>query len=86
MGNNISYDEISRASIGNNRNVVISKCSAGGFTVAQQIELKEEEGSFGTFLKGAIRIKNKESLQNFHDAIEVALSKIDEEKEPDWNK
>ena len=81
MASKITYDEMSRATVSDNRNVVISKCSIGGFTVAQQIVVKENGDSFGTYLKGAIRVKDKEALQNLGDAIEVAIQKIEQEEE-----
>lgn len=84
MGRGITYKEISQGSIGDNRNVVVSKCSAGGFTIAQQIVVDDEGGKFGTFLKGAIRIKDKEALQSFYDALGVAIEKLENE-EADWD-
>ena len=35
------YNEMSRAEVSNSRNVVISECSRGGFTIAQQLEIQE---------------------------------------------
>lgn len=83
MASKITYDEISRTQVGDNRNVVISKCSAGGFTIAQQIVVKENGADFGTFLKGAIRIKDIEALQNLQDAIAVAISKAEQDQQND---
>ena len=37
----IEYNEISRAKVTDSRNIVISNCNKGGFTIAQQLEARE---------------------------------------------
>ena len=37
----VGYNEISRAKVTDSRNIIISNCSKGGFTIAQQLEAKE---------------------------------------------
>ena len=41
--NKIAYNELSRAKVTDSRNIVISTCSKGGFTIAQQLEAKEND-------------------------------------------
>lgn len=91
VSNGIQYDEISRVQVNTNRNVIVSKCSAGGYTIAQQIVVNEDGAKFETFLKGAIRIKDKQALQNLKDALEVAIDKIGQDESQDktqiiWDK
>ena len=76
----IEYTELSRAKITDSRNIVISSCSKGGFTVAQQLQAKEKENDKITsvFLRGAY---------NLRDAVNVAI-KMAEESGPndeDWD-
>ena len=72
----IKYSEISRAKIADTRNAVISECSKGGYTLAQQLEVKEGEGKTVVFLKGALHIDSLEGLRELRDAINVAIKKV----------
>lgn len=73
------YSEIARAKISKSRNVVISNCSRGGFTIAQQIEVKEGEIFTSVFMKGALHVDDVQGLVNIRDAINLAI-KMAEEK------
>lgn len=66
------YTELSNAEITKNRNVVISECSKGGFTVAQQLKADGAK----VFMKGAIHIDNLEGLHNLRKALNVAVDKV----------
>lgn len=90
----ITYSEISKAKISATRNLVISDCSKGGFTLAQQMNVVEE-GNNGKqkvttiFLKGAVHIDGVEGLANLRDAINLAI-KVSEDadrqaKEDAWD-
>ena len=48
----IEYHELSKAKITDSRNIVISSCSRGGFTIAQQLEAKENDKTTSVFMKG----------------------------------
>lgn len=72
----IKYSEISRAKIADTRNAVISECSKGGFTLAQQLEVKEGDGKTVVFLKGALHIDSVEGLHELRDAINIAIKKV----------
>lgn len=74
MKNNIDYKEIARAKISETRNIVISECSKGGFTIAQQLEVSETKGKTTTvFMKGALHIDDINGLQNFLNAIQEVI-------------
>lgn len=68
------YTELSNAKITENRNVVISECSKGGFTVAQQLKADGTK----VFMKGALHIDNLDGLYNLKNALNVAIEKIEE--------
>jgi hypothetical protein len=80
MNNKIEYNEVSKAKISKSRNVVISSCSKGGYTIAQQLEAQEDGKSTCVFLKGALHIDNYKGLYELRDAINLAI-KIEEEKD-----
>lgn len=66
------YTELSNAEITENRNIVISECSKGGFTVAQQLKADGTK----VFMKGALHIDNLEGLYNLRDALNAAADKV----------
>jgi len=78
----ISYYELSKAKISDSRNVVISSCSKGGFTIAQQLEAKENDKTTSVFMKGAFHVEDIHGLYNLRDAINLAI-KISEENSED---
>ena len=83
----VEYSEISRAKVTDSRNIVISNCSKGGFTIAQQLEAKENDKTTSVFLKGAFHVDDIHGLQNIRDAVNLAI-KITEENsndETDWD-
>ena len=83
----VEYNEISRAKVTDSRNVVISSCSKGGFTIAQQLEAKENNKTTSVFLKGAFHVDDLHGLYNIRDAINLAI-KVTEENlgdDADWD-
>lgn len=83
----VEYNEISRAKVTDSRNIVISSCSKGGFTIAQQLEAKENDKTTSVFLKGAFHVDDIHGLYNIRDAINLAI-KVAEENisdETDWD-
>lgn len=76
--NKTKYEEIAKAKISDNRNLVISSCSKGGYTLAQQLGIADGKATVSVFLKGAIHISNREALEKVRDAINIALRQIDE--------
>lgn len=71
------YTELSSAEITENRNIVISECSKGGFTVAQQLKADSTK----VFMKGALHIDNLEGLYNLKNALNVAIDKVAEKED-----
>ena len=82
--NKIEYTELSRAKVTDSRNIVISRCSKGGFTVAQQLQARENDNTVSVFLKGAFHVDDVNGLYNLRDAMNVAI-KILEENENVWD-
>ena len=74
----VEYNEISRAKVTESRNIVISACSKGGFTIAQQLEAKENDKTTSVFLKGAFHVDDIHGLYNIRDAVNLAI-KVTEE-------
>lgn len=75
MAKNIDYKEIAKAKVQEKRNVVISECSKGGFTIAQQLEVHEGNHCTNVYLKGAFHVDDRQGLMNLRDAINVVLEK-----------
>lgn len=79
----IEYHELSRAKVTDSRNIVIStNCSKGGFTIAQQLEAKENDKTTSVFMKGAFHVEDIHGLYNLRDAVNLAI-KISEENSED---
>ena len=76
--NKVEYHELSRAKVTDSRNIVISNCSKGGFTIAQQLEAKENDKTTSVFLKGAFHVDDIHGLYNIRDAVNLAI-KVTEE-------
>lgn len=76
---NATYTKLSVAAIRNNKNLVISSCSKGGYTIAQQVIAEDNSKKIGMFLKGAIQIDTIEGLINLRDALNVALNTLEAE-------
>lgn len=78
----IEYRELSRAKVTDSRNIVVSSCSKGGFTIAQQLEAKENDKTISVFMKGAFHVEDIHGLYNLRDAVNLAI-KISEENSAD---
>ena len=78
---NIKYTEISNAEITDTRSIVVSRCSKGGFTIAQKVNIKEGDMTTPIFMKGAFHVDTLEGLYNVRDAINVAILKAEQEEE-----
>lgn len=73
----VKYKELSSASIGNNRIVVISSREDGSFTVAQKMKVVNDYEEVNFFLKGALHIKDEQGLLNLKEAICKAVESIE---------
>lgn len=78
----IEYRELSRAKVTDSRNIVVSSCSKGGFTIVQQLEAKENDKTTSVFMKGAFHVEDIHGLYNLRDAVNLAI-KISEENSAD---
>lgn len=76
MKDKLQYEQYAKARIANSRNLVISACSKGGFTIAQQIEVNENGDSMYIFLKGAFHIDSISGLIAIRDALNETLQKL----------
>ena len=84
--NKIEYCELSKAKITDSRNIVISRCSKGGFTVAQQLEARENDKVTTVFMKGAFHVDDVHGLYNLRDAINLAIKMVEESTEDtEWD-
>lgn len=84
----IKYEEVSRAKVSKSRNVVVSTCSKGGYTIAQQLEAVEDGKITNVFLKGAIHVDDVDGLINLRDAINYVINEKPEvktEDEEEWD-
>ena len=81
MKNNINYSEISKAKISDTRNAVISDCSKGGYTIAQQLIVEENDKSTTVFMKGAFHVEDTQGLYNLRDSLNLAIAKAESENE-----
>lgn len=84
MKNKTYYNELASAEITDSRNIVISECSKGGFTIAQQLKV---EGT-RVFMKGAFHINDLEGLYNLRNAINLVISQTEkdfETSDDDWD-
>lgn len=79
--NKIEYHELSKAKITDSRNIVISSCSKGGFTIAQQLEAKENDKTTSVFMKGAFHVEDIHGLYNLRDAVNLAIKIFEENSE-----
>ena len=70
-----SYMQLASSRASGSKNLVISSCSAGGFTLAQQlVSIDPDTGEKQTvFLKGACKIRDIDALKAFHQAIGLAI-------------
>lgn len=84
MKNKTYYNELASAEITDSRSIVISECSKGGFTIAQQLKV---EGT-RVFMKGAFHINDLEGLYNLRNAINLVISQTEkdfETSDDDWD-
>lgn len=85
--NKIEYNELSKAKVTDSRNIVVSNCSKGGFTIAQQLEAKEDDKVTTVFMKGAFHVDDIHGLYNLRDTINLAIqiTEKSEEDESGWD-
>lgn len=77
MSNSLEYDVLAKARIQSNRDLVISQTSKGGYTIAQKLEVKENNHTIDIFLKSAFHIDDVQGLYNLRDALNTAIGKVE---------
>lgn len=82
-GSKVEYEQLSSARVSNSRNVVVSRCSRGGFTVAQQVVIEDDGHEMTMFMKGAYHVKDLDALIALRDAIDLAIDKTVRREEAD---
>ena len=83
-----TYREVSRAQISKSKAFVLSECSKGGYTLAQQMSVIDETTGrpVTVFLKGAIHISNINTLEKISNMFQQALQRWREDREAiDWD-
>lgn len=85
--NKVSYDEVVRVKMSDTRDVVISKCSKGGYTIAQKILIDKDEKPTSIFLKGAIKVNDIDGLKEIKETIDMAIKKLEgsEDESIEWD-
>lgn len=79
MKNKVYYNELANAEITDSRSIIISECSKGGFTIAQQLKAEGTK----VFMKGAFHIDDLEGLYNLRNAINLVISQTEKDFESD---
>lgn len=81
------YTEISSAKITDTKSIVISDYSRGGFTIAQRIDVTENNHTNRIYLKGAFQIDDLHGLYELRDACNLAIKKVEERDsdDADWD-
>lgn len=72
--NKVEYNQLATATIQDKRDLVISECSKGGYTIAQRIGVEEGKKMTYMYVKGAIHIDSIDGIQNLRDALNVVLN------------
>lgn len=79
----VFFVELSKGKIQQSRNIVISRRSRGGYTMAQQVEVQEGKRTINLFMKDAFHIDDLAGLYNLRDALNVAIET--EENKDEWD-
>lgn len=73
---------LARAKVKDQRTVIISKhLRNDGYTIAQQIDLRENGRIVPIFIKGAIHIDSLNGLYELRDALNEAINSEENEKD-----
>ena len=78
-----TYKEIAKTPITEKRNLVISECSTGGYTIAQQSPVVEDNKTTYVFFRGSINVKDIGYMKGIRDCFNIAIKKIEEQIEED---
>ncbi len=76
--NKVEFTKISTAKIQEKRDMVISRCSKGGYTLAQRVFVKEGNNTTTVYMKGAIHVDSIDGIVNLRDALNVVIEEASE--------
>ena len=79
------FDQMGSTKITKNRNMVVSRCDSGGFTIAQQLEVDEGGKKTKVFMKGAIFVDSIENFSHVVKMLEDVLRKSEEIENTQWD-
>lgn len=91
MARDLNYQTLAKAKIQEKRNAVISACKKNGelqeYTIAQELEVEEGKRKINVFLKGAIHVEGLDGLYELRDALNVAITAIEnhDADDADWD-
>lgn len=74
----MKFTQLAKVSIGENRNLVISKREDGNLSIAQQIEAESDGQKINFFVKNAIQT-DEDGLENIENAIKEAKESLKNE-------
>ena len=85
--NKVSYDEVARVKMSNTRDVVISKCSKGGYTIAQKILIDKDEKPTSIFFFFSIKVNDIDGIKVIKETIDMAIKKLkgSEDESIEWD-
>lgn len=84
----LSYKELASVKVSKSKELVVSSCSAGGFTIASRMSVVNDDGTPGfIFLKGATRVQTLKQLESVRDMLDAAVKRAAEDGlgEVDWD-
>lgn len=79
------FDQLGSVQITKHRNMVLSRCDNGGFTIAQQLVTDEDGKVTKVFMKGAIFVDGVESLRSVNNLLRRVLKSVEEQEATDWD-
>ena len=72
------YTKLSSAQIQEGKSLVLSACSKGGYTLAQQVSVPDGNGKrMNMYLKGAIHINDLDGIISLRNALNIAIDKLE---------
>lgn len=83
--NVVEYSEIADARITDNRSIVISDCSKGGFTIAQRMDVIEDGHTNRIYLKGAIHVNDIQGLYEIRDILNYCIQVVEDRDDENWD-
>ena len=77
MMEKVTYNPICEIKLNENKYMVISDCSKGGYTIGQKVTVKDGSNSIDMFMKGAIHINDIDTMKDLRDKIDHIIEKFE---------